>query len=582
MPQEGMHGDGTGHAAPAGAQGRPGERLHLLERATMTVGSTLDLFRTAEELARVAVNGFADVAVVDLLESVLRGETPGPGPADEGAALRRAAAATAHHQEAPRVRGAGEAWVPQFASPYAQALADLRPHPVARLDPDDTGSLQDPELARLVREAGVRTALTVPLTVRGVALGLASFFRTGTGGAFDTEDLAEAAGLAAFGAVCIDNARRYAREKALARLIQRTLVPRRLPAHVAAETAWTYLPVAAGGSWFDVVPVSGARIACAVGEVAGQGMPAVTLMGQISTAVSTLVGVDLPADEILARVHDLVVSSATGRSTLTADGPRADGLTVGCVLVFYDPVSGACTIACAGHPPPTVVFPDGSTAVIDAAAGPALGGKGNPSYPLTEVTLPAGSVLALHTASLPAPGEALSRAVASAGDDLQRASRAALTEVFPDGPGEDTILFLARTRVLGEDRTRSWVLPNRAESAAEARRGAARQLALWGLDGLVPSTELLVSELVTNSLRYSAGDVGLRLIMRENTLACSVTDSSSAAPTLRRAHDDDEGGRGLFLVARSTLGWGVRPTARGKTIWAEQLLPGRVPGKAGQ
>lgn len=298
-------------------------------------------------------------------------------------------------------------------------------------------------------------------------------------------------------------------------------------------------------------------------------------MGQVSTAVATLAAVGLRADEILARVHGQVVTSATGRSTLTSDGPRADGLTVACVLAFYDPVTGTCTVACAGHVAPTVVHPDGHTEVIDATAGPALGGQGHPAYPLTRVTLSAGSVLALHTESLSEPGPALSRALASGDDDLHKVTQNVLTEAFPDGPGDDTILFLARTRVLGPDRTYSWDLPNRSESAAHARRMAAIKLADWGLEELVPSTELLVSELVTNGLRYSEGAVELRLIMRENTLACEVSDSSGSAPTLRRAHDDDEGGRGLFLVAQFTLDWGVRPTARGKTIWAEQLLPGR-------
>jgi anti-sigma regulatory factor (Ser/Thr protein kinase) len=191
------------------------------------------------------------------------------------------------------------------------------------------------------------------------------------------------------------------------------------------------------------------------------------------------------------------------------------------------------------------------------------------------MALPEGSLLALHTASLPAPGAALRRALDAAGDDLDKVCDKVLAETFPDGPQDDAILFLARTRVLGEDRTHAWSLPNRAESAAEARRVTARQLEAWGLDELVPSTQLLVSELVTNAVRYSDGEIELRLIVRENTLACEVTDSGSAAPTLRRAQDDDEGGRGLFLVAQFTLDWGVRPTARGKTIWTEQPLPGR-------
>jgi anti-sigma regulatory factor (Ser/Thr protein kinase) len=565
MSREGPHRD----AAPAA---RTGERLRLrlLERAAARVGSTLDLFRTASELAGAAVPGFAEVAVVELADVVLRGEAPPPGPWDDSAAVRRAAVAGAGGGS---TRAPGDVWVPRSGSPHALALADLRPRLVTRLAADRPWAAEEPALERLLRDGGAASMIAAPLVVRGAALGLACFYRTGA--AFDAEDLAAAAGLAAFAATSVDNARRHTREKALARLVQRTLVPGRLPTHVAASTACTYRPVAAGGSWFDVVPLSGARIACVVGEVSGHGMPAVSLMGQVSAAVATLAGMDLPPDAVLGRVHDLVVSSEVGRSTLTADGPRADGLTVGCVIACYDPVAGRCTVARAGHPAPTVVLPDGGSTVVEAAAGPALGGQGRPSYPLRHLALPAGSVLALHTAAVPDPGPFLSRSLASAGGDLHEVSDGVLAEAFPDGPTDDFILFLARTRILGPDRTRAWRLPNRAESAGTARRAAARQLAGWGLADMVPSTELLVSELVTNAVRYSDGDVELRLIVRENTLACEVTDTGRAAPTLRRAQDDEEGGRGLFLVARLTLDWGVRTAARGKTVWAEQLLPGR-------
>jgi anti-sigma regulatory factor (Ser/Thr protein kinase) len=552
-----------------------------MESAATRVGTTLDLFTTAAELAQVAVDGFADVAVLELLDPVLRGESPGPGPADGRATVRRAAFAAAAGRDVPQAHSVGDARVLRFGSPYAQAVADLRPRLVRTLTPDDPWLAREPALARLVRESGRHSMLAVPLAVRGMALGVVAFYRIDAGAGFDEDDLAEAAGLAAFGAVCLDNARRSARETALARLVQRAMVPRHLPAHVATETAWTYLPVAAGGSWFDVVPLSGARIAHTVGEVAGQGMPAVSLMGQVSTAVSTLAAVDLPPDEILARAHHLVVTSDPGRAVLAPDGPRPDGLTVGCTLAFYDPVAGTCTVARAGGPAPTVVFPDGTTTVLDAPSGPALGAQGEPRYPLSCFDLPDGSVLALHTRSVAEPGAALVRALAASDGDLQKASDNALTEAFPDGPGDDAILFLARTRVLGPDRTRSWQLRNRPESAAEARREVSLQLAEWGLQELVPSTALLVSELITNGLRYSTGEIGLRVIRREKTLACEVTDTSRTAPTLRRAHDDDEGGRGLFLVAQLTHDWGVRPVTGGKKVWAEQLLPGHDSGAPG-
>lgn len=258
LSEGGTPGDGPGTDGPRAPVVRAGRRL--MELAAPRVGTTLDLFRTAAEVAEVAVAGFADLAVVELLDPVLRGETPDPGPTDGRAAVRRAAIAAGEGREPRRLREIGEAWVPQFGSPYALALADLRPRLVRALSPDDPWLVREPELAEFAHETGVHSMIAAPLLVRGTPLGVASFYRFGAERAFGQDDLAQVADLVAFGAVCLDNARRHVREKALARLVQRTLVPRHLPAHVAAETAWTYLPVAAGGSWFDLVPVSGARM----------------------------------------------------------------------------------------------------------------------------------------------------------------------------------------------------------------------------------------------------------------------------------------------------------------------------------
>ncbi|MCF2526596.1 ATP-binding SpoIIE family protein phosphatase [Yinghuangia soli] len=562
MPQDGSAAERTDSA-----------RLRLLESGAAHIGTSLDLFRTAAELAEVAVQGLADVAVVDLLDAVLHGDAPAPGPVAGQVTVRRAAAAAARRAAPPAVHAVGDAWGLQFGSPYAQVLGDLRPRLVRRLAADDVWLRRDPERARLARAEAAHSMIAVPLTVRGVVLGMVSLYRLGSSAAFAEPDLGEAAGLAAYASACLDNARRHTRERALARLVQRNLVPRRLPAHVAAETAWTYLPVAASGSWFDVLPLSGARIACVVGEIDGKGMAAVSLMGQVSTAIAALAALDLGPDEILGRVHDLAVETAMGRPALADDHPLPDVLTAGCVVAVYDPIAGTCAIARAGHPAPSAVAPDGTAAVIDAPAGPPLGGPGEGRFPVTSVPLNAGSVLALHTSSLSGdPAPVLADALRAAGGELQPACDAVLTEAFPDGPKDDALLVLVRTRVLGGDRTAAWSLRNLPESAAEARRLTARKLAEWGLHDLVFTAELLVSELVTNGVRYSAGEIGLRLILRERTLACEVADSSSAAPRVRRSLDDDEGGRGLLLVAQLAQDWGVRTGPRGKTVWAELPL----------
>jgi anti-sigma regulatory factor (Ser/Thr protein kinase) len=237
-------------------------------------------------------------------------------------------------------------------------------------------------------------------------------------------------------------------------------------------------------------------------------------------------------------------------------------------------------MARAGHPPPAVVSPDGSTRFLDLPAGPPLGLGGLP-FEAVDVELPEGSVLALYTDGLvEAAGrdidvgfdllrDGLRNPSASLEETCERVMRA----VKPAPAADDIVLLLARTHALGADRVRTWHLPSDPAGVATARRAAVDQVAAWGLDELAFSTELIVSELVTNAIRYGHAPIQLRII-RANALICEVSDGNSAAPHLRRARIFDEGGRGLLLVAQIAERWGSRQTPGGKTIWAEFSLPG--------
>jgi hypothetical protein len=150
---------------------------------------------------------------------------------------------------------------------------------------------------------------------------------------------------------------------------------------------------------------------------------------------------------------------------------------------------------------------------------------------------------------------------------------AALSALLPDRPSDDIALLVARTQVLDTAHVAEWDVPPDPSAVAHVRATAVRKLIEWGLADAAFTAELILSELVTNSIRYAAGPIGVRLI-RDTALICEVSDRSSTSPHLRQAATTDEGGRGLFLVAQLAERWGTRYTTSGKVIWTEQALTG--------
>lgn len=222
-------------------------------------------------------------------------------------------------------------------------------------DPEITGWLaQDPVRAAWVREYRPHSFAIAPLRARGTNLGVVVFTRLAESAPpFDTADLEIAEELAGRAAVCIDNARRYTREYRTALALQQSLLPQRLPEQAAVETASRYLPAGTqagvGGDWFDVIPLSGARVALVVGDVVGHGIHASAAMGRLRTAMRTLADVDVPPDELLSHLDDLVIRLSVDGTGLE-DIPGDVGAT--CLYAVYDPVSRTCSMASAGHPPP--------------------------------------------------------------------------------------------------------------------------------------------------------------------------------------------------------------------------------------
>ncbi|WP_328869041.1 SpoIIE family protein phosphatase [Streptomyces sp. NBC_00287] len=556
------------------------QRLALLNEAAASIGTTLDVVRTAEELVELLVPRYADFASVDLLDWVL-GADELPTVADGDIVLRRVAHGSGHEGTPEAAVRLGEADVYPAFSPPARSLH------TGRAVLSQAG---EPDFVRWVAERnarapagrpyrkGVHSMLAVPLRARGTTLGVAVGVRIRDAEDYGPDDAVLAEELASRAAVCIDNARRFARERNTALALQRSLLPRGLPGQVAVEVAHRYLPSGSpagiGGDWFDVIPLSGNRVGLVVGDVVGHGIPSSATMGRLCTAVRTLADVDLPPDELLTHLDDLVIH-------LASDGFDDEVAELGatCLYSVYDPVSRRLTMAAAGHPPPAVLLPDGTARLVPLSAGPPLGVGGLP-FEAVELELPEGAVVALYTdglieerdRDLDHAGAELCRALATPADSLDALCDTVLKAVMPEEPSDDVALLLARTRALGADRVATWdVTPDPAQ-VAPTRQAATEQLAAWGLEETAFVTELVVSELVTNAIRYGEPPIQLRLI-RDHSLICEVSDGSSTSPHLRRAHAYDEGGRGLLLVAQLTQRWGSRQTGRGKTIWAEQPLP---------
>ncbi|MEU2060495.1 SpoIIE family protein phosphatase [Streptomyces sp. NPDC013455] len=558
---------------------RARQRLQLVNEASVRIGTTLDVTRTAQELADVCVPALADFVSIDLLDPEEHGGEP-PARVTAPVQLRR----TAHRSvlagvpEAVVETGRTEEY-PDF-SPQADALTAGRTVITSVASGEmDRWLRRHGRHGETVRAFGLHSSMSVPIQARGLTLGVAVLARHRRPEAFTADDVLLAEEITARAAVCIDNARRYSRERETALALQRSLLPRSLPRTAALEASSRYLPAAragVGGDWFDVIPLSGMRVAMVVGDVVGHGIQASATMGRLRTAVRTLADIDLAPDELLTHLDDLVLrlSEESG-----GDGsPGEVGAT--CLYAVYDPVSRRCTLARAGHPPPVLLRPGGRPYPLDLPAGPPLGLGGLP-FESVEVDLPEGTVLALYTDGLvrsrgrdgDAGRELLFQVLGRGTELLDETCDRILHALLPSGSASDDVaLLLARTQGLPASQVATWDIPADPALVAPVRKQVVEQLDTWGLSEATFTAELVVSELVTNAIRYGAHPIRLRLIHDANTLICEVSDSSHTAPHLRRAKSFDEGGRGLLLVAQLTQRWGTRHTPEGKTIWAELPL----------
>ncbi|MFD5124122.1 SpoIIE family protein phosphatase [Streptomyces sp. NPDC058385] len=556
-------------------------RLFVANKASTQIGTTLDIVQTAQELAEVGTDGFADLVTVDLLWSVLHEEAR--QPSDGAPTLVRIAQRSVLDDCPLPVADADRTLTYPVDSEAARVLVSghAQLHRMTAFGVSVWGDLPRPAPA-----PDFSSVMLLPLQARGNTLGLAQFFRHQSAATFDDEDLLLAREIAGRAAVYIDNALRYTHERDTALALQRSLLPQGVVEQSAVEVASRYLPsggrAGVGGDWYDVIPLSGARVALVVGDVVGHGLQAAATMGRLRTAVRAFADIDLAPDELLTHLDDVVIR-------LAREEARNEGETSAtCLYAIYDPVSRVCSVASAGHLLPAVAKPpvaggDGpphrAVEVLELPVGPPLGLGGFP-FETAQFELAEASMLALYTDGLVGDSTGdVDASLAVLCDVLSQASESPdevcdqlLATLLPSRRGDDVALLLARTRALDPDHVASLDLPSDPAAVSGARRYVSEKLTAWGLEDLSFATELLVSELVTNAIRYGKSPIQLRLILQD-TLTCEVSDASSTAPHLRRARTFDEGGRGLLLVAQFAERWGTRHHREGKVIWAEQSLP---------
>ncbi|WP_327293201.1 SpoIIE family protein phosphatase [Streptomyces sp. NBC_01198] len=566
--------------------------LALLNEAGARIGTSLDLETTARELLDVAVPHFCDLASVDLYQALLSGAEELAGTTDGSGELRRVAFASSVSDAPVAMAGddddisaddgpvsVGAVHRYRFSSASARALRTAQPQVLDGDGGQDLGG------------ALVQSTLVVPMVARDTVLGLVQFSRAKGSEPFTERDRMLAEELAARAAIFIDNARLYRREHERALILQRSLLPPDDPEAAGLDIACRYLPgsmeTEVGGDWFDVIELPGHRTALVVGDVMGRGLRAAVAMGELRTAVRTLAMLDLEPGEVLSALDEVVrglgapTPGRTRRTKEHGDSDLTEVYLATCVYVVYDAVTRRCTIANAGHLPPVVVEPDESPLLLELPRGVPLGVGGEP-FEESEVELPEGALLALYTdglvesRSLPLDEglDAFRQSLDGPARPLEDICDHVLATLDTAHGEDDIALLMARIQGLPADQVGDWTLKPQPTSVARARELAHDQLLAWDLGDLVDTTELLVSELVTNALRHGYGDIRLRLLL-DRTLVCEVWDSALVQPRRRRARDTDEGGRGLQLVTMLSESWGSRRTHRGKTVWFELALPGR-------
>jgi len=552
----------------------------LMRDANPIDGDTLDFSELAKKMTAQLVPAFCTSAEVLVLESLIGdNEVPAHAPHAD-VPLRRLH--VKHDQKDPAWQAAfpvGEILRYPGGSPYVRCIESGAPVLEGSVSADSAK-----KLARAWRRKPVGgllsdvSMLLIPAISKGTVLGLFCCFREAGTRRFDRHDMEMAMDFATKSAVFFDHATRYNREHATALTLQRAMLPTGLSSPSSVEVRHRYLPgselVEVGGDWYEAIKLPGARVALVIGDVAGHGVRAAVTMGRMRTAIQTLAMLELPPADSLKQLDEL----------MQAFGTREPHFAT-CAYAIYDAVTGEIELAVAGHLPPLLVHPDGRNEYLEVTPSPPLG-IGDGIVETKRIPIEDGSLFVLYTDGLVESrdrdiSEGLDRlqsafGVGSPEKDLEELCKLSLDGVYADAKRDDIAVLIARLRRIPEDHRICIPLEPELSTVRLARAAIREPLKRWGLEDLIPVTELLVSELVTNAVKYANGETMLRIILEPDSLVCEVHDTAPALPRVLQVDKDAENGRGLHVVSQLAQRWGARRTPTGKVVWCEQPIPEEI------
>ncbi len=362
--------------------------------------------------------------------------------------------------------------------------------------------------------------------------------------------------------------------RAEALTLQRSILPEDTFQPEELEVCARYLPgvegTEVGGDWYDVIPLGAGRVGLVIGDVMGRGVRAAAVMGQLRTAIRAYSRLDIPPAELLGLLDGLVAE-------------LKDEQIVTCMYAVFDPATKVMTLASAGHLPPILVRPDRPAILVPSKVGAPLG-VGLGVFTEHQISLEPGALLAFYTDGLverrgvdiDAGITACMGVLEQPADDLDQWCEAVLGRLGPsDGQDDDVALLLVRLPCTDAaiDGVERMEVPRGIRSVRHARRWCLGLFLRWHLSREVAdAARLVVNELVSNALLHGRGPIELVLRRTATMLYVEVFDASGHMPRRRLASTDDEGGRGLHLVASLSQRWGVRPAGDGKSVWVAMSL----------